>query len=233
MKRLLFIAFASASFLLGADEALTPEAIRYRKTGGTVVLKGTGTINVVNGQDRLPDSVFHNVASAVVSAINVDVDVQKGAFSMREAMSSKKPTIYVVEDPSLPMSLIAPEAAFGVANVAGLEDALAEKEILRVVWMTSGGIVPRTESNPLGRVSNPADLKRVNPKTPDMDELINVMHSLQAFGITPTKTITYKKACRMGIAEPPTNDVQKAIWDQVHELPSQPIKIEFDKEKGR
>ena len=42
---------------------------------------------------------------------------------------------------------------------------------------------------------------------------------------------TYKKACEEGWAPNPTNEFQKAIWDKVHELPTEPIKIKPEEKK--
>ena len=52
-------------------------------------------------------------------------------------------------------------------------------------------------------------------------------------GVTPARKGTYESACQQGWAPPPTNDVQKAIWDKVHAVPATPMKIEFDPKKGR
>ena len=52
-------------------------------------------------------------------------------------------------------------------------------------------------------------------------------------GIEPIEIGTYYDACLIGVAPPPTNAVQKAIWDKVHAIPKTPMKIEFDPKKGR
>ena len=46
-------------------------------------------------------------------------------------------------------------------------------------------------------------------------------------------TKTYKTACEEGWAPAPTNDIQKAIWDNVRSLPTKPMKIEYDPAKGK
>ena len=43
---------------------------------------------------------------------------------------------------------------------------------------------------------------------------------------------TYREACREGWAPPPTNDLQRAIWEETRKLPEKPIKIEFDPPRG-
>ena len=35
------------------------------------------------------------------------------------------------------------------------------------------------------------------------------------------------------MAPAPTNEFQKAVWDKVHAIPQNPMKIEFDPKKGR
>jgi len=42
-----------------------------------------------------------------------------------------------------------------------------------------------------------------------------------------------REACQEGWAPAPTNDIQKAIWNEVRQLPAKPIKIEFDPAKGK
>ena len=50
-------------------------------------------------------------------------------------------------------------------------------------------------------------------------------------GVTVRATTNYKTACREGWAPAPTNDVQKAIWDKVHAMPTEPIKIKPEEKK--
>ena len=55
----------------------------------------------------------------------------------------------------------------------------------------------------------------------------------KGYGITPAIESTYRKACKEGWAPQPTNEYQQAIWDSFHELPTKPVKIEFDPAKGK
>ena len=54
---------------------------------------------------------------------------------------------------------------------------------------------------------------------------------LLSLGVKPYRLTTYRKACEEGWANPPTNDVQKAIWDKVHAMPTEPIKIKPETKK--
>ena len=52
---------------------------------------------------------------------------------------------------------------------------------------------------------------------------------MEPLGVRPAIYDTYDRACQEGWAPAPTNDVQKAIWDEVHEMPTEPIKIKYQK----
>ena len=39
--------------------------------------------------------------------------------------------------------------------------------------------------------------------------------------------------CQEGWAPPPTNEYQRAIWNDVHKIPEKPMKIDFDPAKGK
>ena len=51
---------------------------------------------------------------------------------------------------------------------------------------------------------------------------------MAGFGVAPAKLVPYQIACREGWAPPPTNDVQKAVWEKVHSIPDKPLTIEYD-----
>ena len=57
--------------------------------------------------------------------------------------------------------------------------------------------------------------------------------AIRYFGMRPYKRTTYLKACEEGWASPPADEYQKAIWDMVHALPSQPIKIKPETTKQK
>ena len=51
-------------------------------------------------------------------------------------------------------------------------------------------------------------------------------------GVKPLQRVTYRRACQEGWAHQPTNSFQKAVWDEVHQIPQKPITIKYDKNKG-
>ena len=62
-----------------------------------------------------------------------------------------------------------------------------------------------------------------------MDKVQAIGAYLAAHGVTPLVTAHYRQACKQGWAPAPTNEYQKAIWDQVHEIPTEPLKIKYQK----
>jgi hypothetical protein len=150
--------------------------------------------------------------------------------------------VLIVEDDSLPMTLVAPEKRWTILNIKPLlADAPAEGRIeerfTKMLWCavarTLGAgysgykpcvLVPFTSLSALDH----------NPVTKPCPEPFNKMIDTGAvYGIKTITIASYRDACRRGWAPVPTNDVQKAIWDEVHALPASPIKIEFDPKKGR
>lgn len=237
MKRLL-LGLLGLSLVTGfAGEQKVDEEARYRKTGGMIVLPGKGEICIVNAQSRVTEDLIRAKAALVQEATHIPVIVSNGAFSFEAASTVTMPTVYVVDEVKYPLSLTALEANWGVANVANLSDDQALKELLRVVWIICGATTPRSAGNPLGTIKAVNDLDQLSVDMPEMEELINVMAHIQSLGFYSEKKITYKKACRLGVAPAPTNEVQRAIFEAVKaELsaePTNPMRIEFDPKTGR
>lgn len=65
------------------------------------------------------------------------------------------------------------------------------------------------------------------------DEYARTLDYLKRYGVEPYVETTYRHACQEGWAPTPTNDYQKAIWEKERKLPSNPLKIEFDPQKGK
>ena len=140
----------------------------------------------------------------------------------------------------MPTSLISSEELWGVVNIAKMKEgtvygvALSKrtrKEFNRVLAMLFGGGLSSMKTSIMRPVRAAADLdKIVNPWIP-FDTLNLMFSSFQDYGITRRKQIQYKKACEEGWAPAPTNKFQQAIWDKVHALPTEPIKIKPEEKK--
>lgn len=222
---------------------MSPEA-QYKRTGGRLVKKGTftGKIAFIDTQDAVPFEVAQRIAKLFADTVEINVVAEKSANAKPEELlkaSGATVAVIIVNDASTPAMLLAPEDRWGVVNVAKLVDDLpsdkakakfrptrAGKEMVRAFSLLCGG----GSSQFPGNMMNAPTLRQLDltVDTIPMDMVGYYQEFLKPLGVTPKEYTTYKRACREGWAPTPTNDVQKAIWEKVHQLPDKPMKIEFD-----
>lgn len=245
MKKLLFAVVAALSVCsYAADENLTDaekEAKKaaakqkmMEKTGGIIEKAGTGKLAIVNCQKKYETSAIAAKAEQFNKVLRIAMETSEGAWKLGDKLPvGANAAVYIVDDPALPMSLVATEAHWGVVNVAELDTpARFNKAFARTAIMTFGGGVSQFKGSPMQSVSSPADLDKVLNDAITFDAMTAMMKNLQAIGVTQAKKTTYRKACMEGWANQPTNDFQKVIWEEVHAKPTNPMKITFDPAKG-
>lgn len=247
----LFLSFCLASTIIAAEapkKKLTPEEIavrraemkkrRYERTGGYVVkpdnnIKVLALVNVNNTVDKelltklakeMEQALLFNVVASVERPANAGVVIE-------------------IKDTDYPATFItAPENGYGMLNVRPLKidnpsKEKLERRTIQQIWRTTiltlgGGydIEPKCLMKPFASVQELDSCPSICPCPMSFSA---VVAAAARFGVNPIYRATYKRACEEGWAPAPTNDVQKAIWDNVHATPKNPLKIEFDPEKGR
>jgi hypothetical protein len=65
-------------------------------------------------------------------------------------------------------------------------------------------------------VFSPADLDGNECGTLSPEPLIRFMKQAQRLGMKPIRMASYRKAAEEGWAPQPTNDIQRAIWKELH-----------------
>lgn len=253
MNTILAFAFGFAAVAAGsaptAPRRSEAELVRERARllemqGGTVVRKGSfaGKVAIINTQSRLAVSNLASVARTFVEQTQCNFVVEKGAPGNPDALrkaANADVAIVVVDDADTPLLLLAPEDRWGVLNVARLVDDLpsqsakrrffdsrGRKELIRGLSMLCGGAASQFKGN----LMNAATLREadcMDERLP-IDMVANYRRHLKACGVTQREETTYLDACLEGWASAPTNDVQKAVWDKVRAMPTDPIKIKFD-----
>ena len=253
----LMISFGLAAFALAAFAAepakgkteLTPEQkaaraeARRRHTGGFLEFPGEGKIAILNAQKAVAqEEIDKNVDSLRNLARNVDIAVQDVEFSLATAKSVRSDigapaAVYLIDDPSLPMSLIAIEDGWGVVNVAPLKAGADEaklnlrfkKEFVRVASIVFTGAKSQFKNSPLQSAQSVEDLDKIMGENFGIDTMTTMMNHLPEIGVKPGTRMTYRSACMQGIAPAPTNEYQKVIWEEIKaqqsEEPSNPMKI--------
>ena len=258
MKRLIILVAATAAFVsVFADNASSVKRSRPRgrsaPSGGIVEKPYSGNVlRIASVQTKVPLAQIQPMVQQMRWTSLLPFEVCDGAkyASVAPIVAANQlagedgvgAAVLIVEDDSLPMTLVAPEKRWTIFNIKPLladapDKVRAEERFNKMLWCavarTLGAgysgykpcvLVPFTSLSALD----------YNPATKPCPEPFNKMIDTGAeYGIKTITIASYRDACRRGWAPVPTNDVQKAIWDEVHALPASPIKIEFDPKKGR
>jgi predicted Zn-dependent protease len=219
--------------------ALTPRTISpavrsnmLAKIGGMISAPAKGpALLYLNTQTRVPAEAVSEPAVHIgkVTRLPYAVRAQPAAEPVAEAVKAAADAnvaavVVIADTTSYPALLLAPESRWALVNVAALggagvsPEALADrtqKEIARAVGMLMGAAYSTQEACVLRPVRTPADLDALKAKTLSVEPLNKIMMCAQHLGMQPTRRTTYRKAVEEGWAPAPTNDVQRAIWQEL------------------
>ena len=145
--------------------------------------------------------------------------------------------VLVADVPELPFLVASPDGRWAVLNVAVLrgDAARAPGRLAKLVWhaaalaLGAGGAGDAGVLAPFSGVRG-LDALACEPGPAAHNALVD---AARARGVGLVTLATYRQACEEGWAPTPTNDIQRAIWEKVHAIPSKPMKIEFDPKRGR
>ena len=238
--KMVFLAVAA----LGIVAIPATWAVDHGESGGYVVKPGTftGRIVLYDAQSSYAHSNIVRLAGFLTDQTRLNVVAEKGTLAdpedVKKALSAQI-VLRIVDDANTPAMLIAPEDRWGIVNVSKLVDDLptpaakarfrdkrAWKEIIRTFSLLCGG----GSSMFPGNMMNATTMRQLDHAVDTMpaDVVERYVKYLKPLGITPREQMAYSYACLEGWAPAPTNDVQKAIWKKVHQIPDKPITIEYD-----
>ena len=228
----------------GAKAAAAPRKLRpwqrRRGTGGGLVFKETSGphLRLVNAQGRVPQAEFDSFARDLTTSVSLPWDAvgvtatADGQAAARAALADGAAGVVVVYDsPDAPALLVAPEEGWSAVNVAKLVEgnplppvfaARFRKEVWRAAAWAVGGGNSSFQPCLLRGVSSMKDLDAIPLLQPGPEPNNKMIDEAHRRGVQSARFASYRQACREGWAPPPTNDVQKAIWEQV----------KSDKERG-
>lgn len=244
MKRLAVLLAATLPLVLLAatdvvSKPMQPRRKSIAELGGIVTMAPTGrVIRIENKQTRTASSVLESSAAVMSDALNLPVVVESSGSKERLDAAA----VIVLEDRGAdsPRVLVAPEEGWAAVNTEALakDGASGEKYNLRVtreVWRALCIMLGASDSmfQPclMAPVHSLADLDSLKCNVPSPEPFGKMLRNAKALGCTPAHRATYLGACREGWAPAPTNDIQRAIWNEVHKLPTEPIKIEPETKK--
>lgn len=221
----------------------------YERTGGFFTRKDSqkGHFLVLDCQSTVAASNFLSTTTIIDKRLNYRVACERGeAVSVGEwnrvrAKREAEAMVAIVADDVTPSLLVSPDERWAVINVKKLDKGIttdsgkakflpirARRQFIRACALMAGSL-SQFKSSPAS-VQKIEDLDEASDVLP-MDQLEMFGRYLSACGMSPRKFASYKMACEEGWAPAPTNDVQKAIWDKVHAMPTAPIKIKPETKK--
>ena len=151
-----------------------------------------------------------------------------GKFDLATASTAKgdaNAAIIIVDDPALPMSLVAMEEKWGLVNVAKLAAdnpktllliQRVEKMVTRVATGVLGGLYNYDVNfSAMRPIYDLAALDKMFGHAIAPVSLSAMSATLPQLGLSPKGFVTYEQACIEGWAPAPTNQVQREIWADV------------------
>lgn len=218
---------------------------RLAESGGFVERDVPGkSALIVNAQNTVPMDCIAGIAASIRGLSLVRVDTVIGDPSKSHRPTQQHPVVVsIINDPTSDTTiLVAPEQNWAVLNVfpllkdkpsAEVTAARVHKEVWRTMAMAMGAANSMMQPCLMRQINTLRELDHTKNMLPSPQPINNMIEVADKLGIVRVHRATYRKACEEGWAPAPTNDVQKAIWDKVHTIPTTPMKIEFDPKKGR
>jgi len=219
------------------------------RIGGRLARPGSqkGCIRFVNAQREVPLDDLRGVEGAINKFDQYRVEFRDAEPSgcpteLARANGDAGVAVVVVSDDKASPLLVSPDEHWAVVNVKGLREGLmtdgavarflasrCRKQLIRAYVLACTGNGSQYVKN-FFHSARVSEFDLYNEFVP-MDAANRCKEHLARRGVTPTQYVSYLKAANEGWAPAPTNDIQKAIWDKVHEMPSAPIKIKPETKK--
>ena len=219
-----------------AKAGLTPEERQLRMltaTGGLLTAPAEGgALLVLDMTGGRAGATVAETAALLGSVLKVSTASEarkppRGgdpSAEIRAALGAKgvAAVVAVVADKGRPALLVAPEDRWAAVNAAKILDAgggAPEVRLRKEIWRAAGFMMGAGSTGapqcPFRPVLAPADLDAFTGFQLAPATLAAVSAYAKAAGIAQPRQTTYRKACEQGWAPAPTNDFQRAIWDEL------------------
>ena len=257
MRTLLLFATVAISAFAFADDATAPtakpkltpeqkaalhERVQIIKGGDKIAKPGTqrGSVTIVNAQSRADKAWIASAVSYLERETNLNIILKDGEFNPSSPAVAGDMIIYVIDNPALPRTVVAPDDCWGYCNIAKIHteklpffEARTKKLVSRTFAMLCGGMSSTYAISLVGPMPKVSDMDVLPNEHIPVDVTIRMNAYLEKFGVTPAVMKPYRVACQEGWAHRPTNHVEQIIWDEVHQLPAKPVTIEYDPKRGK
>ena len=253
-KTIVSIVAAGIALACAADAQARPRRTRpdanSRPSGGMVEKPyGGNVLRVLNAQDAVPRERVADIVRRIRWATLLPVEAVDGkagggiaelAGKAGELVRQPKvgAGVVIIDDARLPFRVYSDEGNWAILNVAFLKEGdpggrLLEARFEKMAWRALAralqvGSVTHSPSvlQPFGTL---AELDGNGMTRPSPEGYNAFIDNGRRYGITTITISSYRDACHKGWAPAPTNDVQRAIWEQVRadkeRGPAKPITI--------
>ena len=203
--------------------------------GGRIVPPDNGNRILVwdlTGQAEASVMTFTNLGQRLW---HIPITVKRGGEAggdlyrlAKGAKSERTPCVIIVGDggSDAPALAVYPEEGIGCVNYAALKCADAgktekrvSKEMFRAFGFACGGYSISRTACAMDLVYSLDDLDAMNAMILSPMRFSGINRSAEKLGLPVLRPTTYQMACRQGWAPPPTNELQKAIWEKCKNLP--------------
>lgn len=259
MKRLIIaVTTAGLAALAIAQQPARPRRTRpdaySRPSGGMVEKTYVGKVlRILDAQNTVPYEKVADMVKHMRWATLLPFETVKGKASggMEELSNVAKTLVsadkvgagvIIIDDTSLVFRIHSDESNWAILNIAFLkadnpQSSKLETRVEKMIWKALA------RSLDVGAVAHSPSVLKPFKTLDDLDSNFSMRPSPDGFnafinngktyGITTLTMSSYRDACHKGWAPAPTNDVQQQIWDEIHAIPNNPMKIKFDPKKGR
>ena len=210
---------------------------RLMRTGGMIrdTRNQAGKLLVVNAQKSVDFAPAREALGKILAHLRVSADIVELAsvdYGKLVELRKEKGAAAVLVIGSCgdkPLLLLAPEERWAVLNADKIgnknQGDRLKKEAARAFSHLCGGIMSQFPNPMTYPIADARSLDMIEVPELPIDVLNRMEKSLPLMGVTPYEETFYREACKEGWAPAPTNKYQKAVWDQVHELPSKPLPL--------
>ena len=167
---------------------------------------GKGFVAVVPACS-VPHAVMTNVVDNFYKIMMIRAEVVPGKWSLATASKDLKATkanaaVFIVDDPALPMSLVALESKWAVMNARGLSDLAFSKELQRMLCVVLGAPYSKFETSTLRPAYSPRDLETMKGDGITFDTLISICENIKPLGIKQYRFLDREDAIEEGYIKP-------------------------------
>ena len=207
-----------------------------KRLGGFLYAPVTGkVVRVVNRQNALPLRDLEKIVNDTCGVVGYVAEIV--AINPSDGRTGAR--VELVEDDS-PTLLVAPEDFWCRINILRLtadkpDVKLLRRRVVKEFWRALAMALGAANSNYqpclMRTISSLKDLDSDDTLVPCPEPYDKMQRTAEKIGLAHPHRVSYKRACQEGWAPAPTNDVQRTIWENVHALPTEPIKIQPEAKK--